>query len=232
MEYCVRHLDARGLIAALPSWVDSQIYLDAHKDSVRQSGPENPAYGEIDPATPEQLQGERAKFSAEDALLAFGIMAALENQMAALSALGEGASDIAAGYAGKEILEIVRSGESKAENLLPYVATQIHHVTHHPDLTPDELFVACVRFVQWARKSNLQRVLTLAVEMWARSKWARAIEEQRFNLRNPVTGVPAIRDALAANMKGLTFLGKLLIAAEPAMHTKFPPDFRNYLRSL
>lgn len=232
MEYYVRRLDAKGLIAALPSWVDSQIYLDAHKDSVRQSGPENPAYGEIDPATPEQLQGERAKFSAEDALLAFGIMAALENQTTALAVLGEGASDIAAGYSGKEILEIVRSGESKEEDLPPYVATQIHHVIQHPDLTPDELFVACVRFVQWAKKSNLQRVLTPAIEKWARARWEHAIEEQRFNLRNPITSVPAIRDALAVNMKGLTFLGKLLIAAEPAMHTKFPPDFRNYLRSL
>jgi hypothetical protein len=156
---------------------------------------------------PEQLKTERAVLTTEDALLSFGVMAALQNRSDALADLCAGAGDIQPGYPGRKILNIMASGESSEEELPPYVAVQIHHVTHHPDLTPDELFVAGMRFLQWAKKSNLQRVLAPAIESWARARWARAIEEQRFNLRSPASSVPAIRDALASTKSGLRFLG-------------------------
>src|SRR5207253_5207198 len=98
MEFLARRLDAKNYIAALPSWVDSQIYLDANRDIVRQSGPENPAYGEIPPATAEQLLTERAVFSAEDALLSFGIIAALRNRSDALVTFCTGEVNMPIGY--------------------------------------------------------------------------------------------------------------------------------------
>ncbi len=232
VEYCVRRLDATGLIANLPSWVDSQIYLDVHHEAVRQSGPEDPAYGEIDPATSEQLNGERAIFTAEDALLAFGIMAAVAGQPEPLASLCARAGEIQGGYAGREILDTIASGETSEKNLPPYVAVQIHHVIHNKHLTPDELFVAGVRFVQWAKKSSLQKVLGPAIAKWAREHWGHVIEQQTFNLRNPATSVPPIRDALASTESGLKFLGKLFVAAEPAMRTKFDNVFREFLLAL
>jgi hypothetical protein len=113
-----------------------------------------------------------------------------------------------------------------------YVAVEIHRLMHHPILTPDELFVANVRFVQWAKKSNLQRVLTLPLEAWARAAWAHAIEEQRFNLRSPTSSVPPIAEVLASSDTGLNFLGKLIVSAEPAVHHKFDQTFRDFLLSL
>jgi hypothetical protein len=192
MKFLARRVDAKGYIAALSSWVDSQIYLDANRDALQQSGPQNPVYGEILPATPEQLLAERAVFSAEDALLSFGIMAALQKRADALAALFAGAGHIQPGYPGRKILEVMANGQSHEEGLPPYVAVQIHQVAHQAVLTPDELFVACVRFAQWADKSNLQAVLTPPLEAWARAAWAHAIEEQRFNLRSPVGSVPPI----------------------------------------
>jgi hypothetical protein len=232
VEYCVRRLNATELIANLPSWVDSQIYLEANRETVRQSGPENPAYGEIDAATAEQLKSERAIFTAEDALLAFGIVAAVEGQTAALASLCARADEIRGGYAGKEILDIMASGKTSEENLPSYAAVQIYHLVNKKDMTPDELFVAGVRFVQWAKKSNLQRVLGPAIEKWARERWVHVIEQQTFNLRSPATSVPPIRDALASTESGVRFLGRLFVAAEPAMRTKFDHVFREFLLAL
>lgn len=231
MEFLLRRLDARSYVAALPSWVDCQIYLDLHREALRKSGPENPAYGEIPPATADERQSGRAVFTAEDALLTFGIIAALEKRSdkitdlcAAVEAMGD--------YPGRSILEVIAHGKGGEEALPSYVAFQIHRVAQEADLTPDELFPACVRFVQWAKKSNLQKVLTPAIEAWARARWSYAIEEQRFNLRNPASSVPPIEAALTSSDTGLTFLGRLLVAAVPAVHHRFDQAFREFLLSL
>jgi tetratricopeptide (TPR) repeat protein len=232
MEYCVRRFDAKGLIANLPSWIDGRVYLDTHREVVRQSNPCNPAYGEVDPATPDQLRGELAIATAADLLLAFCIMTAVQQQPAALVALCDLSAEIQPGYAGKEVLALMASGDGNDEELPAFVAVQVHKIAHHPDLTPDEVFVAGVRFVQWAKRSNFQKVLAPAIEKWARARWANIIEEQRFNLRNPVTSVPPIGDALASTETRLKFLGRLLVAAQPAMRTKFDQGFREFLLSL
>jgi len=232
MEFLARRLDANGYIAALPSWVDSQIYLDANRDIVRRGDPQNPVYGEIPPATPEQLLTERAVFSTEDALLSFGIMAALQRRLDALAILCAGGSEMLTGYPSRSILEIMAGGQSREEKLPSYVAFEIYRLIHQTTLTPDELFVACVRFVQWAKKSNLQRVLIPSVEAWARAAWERAIEEQRFYLRNPASSVPPIREVLSSADAGLNFMGKLIVSAQPAVHHKLEPSLHDFMRSL
>jgi hypothetical protein len=232
MEFLAQRLDAKGYIAALPAWVDSQIWLDANRDTVRRSDPQNPVYGEISRATPEQLLTERAVFSAEDALLSFGVIAALQKRTYALAALCTGAGDIQPGYPGRGILEVMASGQNREDRLSPYVAAEIHRAAHQATLTPDELFVACVRFVQWAKKSDLQRVLTPRLEAWARAAWERVIEEQRFNLRSPASSVSIIREVLASTGTGLSFLGRLIVSAQPAVQHRFDQIFRDFFLSL
>jgi hypothetical protein len=89
-----------------------------------------------------------------------------------------------------------------------------------------------VRFVQWAKKSNLQRILTPALEVWARAAWARIIEQQQSHLRNPASSVPPICEILSSADTGLHFLGRLIVSGEPAVRHKFDQTFRNYLLSL
>jgi hypothetical protein len=231
MRSLAQRLDAKGYIAALPSWVDAQIWLDANRDNVRLSNLLNPAYGEIPPATPEQLLTELAVFSAGDALLSFGIIAALQKRNDALAALCAAAGDLQHDYSGSNIIQIMSDGQSQDHKLPPYVAVEIHRVTHQAALTPDELFIACLRFVQWAKKSNL-RILTPALEVWARAGWSHAIEDQQFHLRSPATSVPPIREILSSADTGLNFLGKLIASAEPAVRYKLDQTLRNYLLSL
>jgi len=232
MESLLRRLDAKGYIAALPSWVDAQIYVESHRDSFVSSDPENPVYGEIPAATSEDLNSARAAFAVEDPLLSFGIIAALQHRPDALDDLCAEAANMPAGFDGKGVLGIIATGESAGEELPAYAAVQIHLAAKQSTLTPDELFVASVRFIQWAKKSNLQKVLTPAIEAWARAGWAHAIEEQRFNLRNPASTVAPIRAVLESSDIGLTFLGRLVVAAQPAVHHKLGEAFRQFLLSL
>jgi hypothetical protein len=99
-------------------------------------------------------------------------------------------------------------------------------------LTPDELFIASLRFVQAAKRSNFKKLLSSALAAWARECWAFAIAEQRFYLRNPSVTVPAIEDALAASDGDLAFVGKLLVAIQPAVNPRIDNEFREFLLSL
>ena len=225
-----RRLDAKGYITALPSWVDSQIWVDANR--VQQSDLQNTVYGGIPPSNPEQLLTELAAFSAEDALISFGIVAAVQRRLDALVALCEEGREIRIGYPGRSILEVMAGRRSREEKLPSYVAVEVHRVAHRATLAPDELFVACVRFLQWAKTSNFQRILVPPLEAWARAAWERAIEEQRFNLRSPASSVPAIREILASTGMGLGFLGRLNVSAQPAVQYRFDQTFRDFLLSV
>jgi hypothetical protein len=68
----IRKLDVTGFVAHFPAWIDSHVFLKAHSASLPKQTPLNPAYGEIPPATPEELQTPTAASSADDAILKFG----------------------------------------------------------------------------------------------------------------------------------------------------------------
>jgi hypothetical protein len=55
MDFSIQRLDAVGLIAGLPPWLDSRLYFVARQDLLRQGGPQNPVYGEIDFPSSEDL---------------------------------------------------------------------------------------------------------------------------------------------------------------------------------
>lgn len=232
MQFLARRLDAERYVAALPALVDCQIYVEANGEAMLRSGPENPAYGEIPRAKPEQLSTDRAIFSAEDALLSFGILAALRKEPDALSALCVAAARIQDGYSGKRILQVLVNGRSEEDNLAHYVAGEICRLASQPVLVPDELFVTSLRFVQWANRSHFKDVLISPLELWIRSAWDHAIEEQRFNLRNPASSVPPIREVLDAADTGLNFMGRLVVAALSAVHHRLDGSFREFLLSL
>ena len=177
------------------------------------------------------LVTERAVFSAEDGLLGFGMMAAVQRRLDALVALCEEMTAIQSGYPGRSILKVMAGGQVRDEELASYTAVEVHRVAHRVTLTPDELFIACARFLQWAKTSNLQQVLVPPLEAWARAEWESAIQEQRFNLRSPASSVPAIREILGSAGTGLDFLGRLVISAEPAVHCRFDQSFRDFLLS-
>jgi hypothetical protein len=228
----IRRLDVAGFIQNLPAWVDAQVYLEAHGTEIRNQGLENPAYGEIDQITPNELQKPIVKLTVEDALLSFGIVAALKQEPVALTSLYSRVSESQTSQAGKEIAKIMATGDAANQRFEDLTAAEVHKIANRGDLTPDELFIASLRFVQAAKRSNFKKLLSSALAAWARECWAFAIAEQRFYLRNPSVTVPAIEDALAASDGDLAFVGKLLVAIQPAVNPRIDNEFREFLLSL
>jgi hypothetical protein len=159
-------------------------------------------------------------------------MSAVGRQPTALASLRARLSKGQSGYAGKEIANIMAAGEGAGDRHEDIIAVQIYKVVNRADVTPDDLFVAGLRFVEAAARSNFKRQLAPVLADWARERWAYSIEEQQFYLHNPLQTVPSIREALASSEAGLAFVGKLLVTIEPAVKPHLGKSFREFLLSL
>lgn len=225
----IRRFDVDGFIAHLPAWVDSLVYMKANASDLQAHGPLNPAYGEIGPTT---SQEPATIFAIEYALLALGTMAAISSHPTVLASLRSRATNGRIALPGRRIAEIMASGERPGDRLEDHVAAEIYRIATRTDLTTDDLFVACVRFVQSAAHSNFKSFLARPLAEWARTLWTGTIREQRFRLRLPFLTVPLIEQALASGDVGLTFAGKLLVTLEPAVNRPLDQSLRSFLLSL
>jgi hypothetical protein len=135
-------------------------------------------------------------------------------------------------YPGRSLLDVMVNGKPIEDRVQEHTAEQIHKVCTQPDLTPNELFVSCVRFTQTIRASNFKATLTPVFIEWVRRKWTYALTEQAFYLINPAYNVPAIKAALNVLGNDISALGKMLVVIEPALKTRLGDAFRKYLQSL
>lgn len=163
--------------------------------------------------------------------MTFGIHAAISEKREAIAELGKLIADYPPRYSGGSILQGMLEGHKDGSRVEEFTADVIYKVASDAGLTADELFVACIRFLQTAKRSNFRKLLTPLILDWAKSKWNYVIDEQRFYLINPTTTVPAIRDALNALDEELSSLGRLIVAIEPSMKTPLSQPFRDYLVS-
>ena len=232
IDRSVRCFDADAFWRRLPAWVDLQFYLSLHKEALNSQNAANPIYGEIPSSSSDQLKEAVAIFAAEDAILNYGVSAALAGRADALSEFQAKAGAYPASYPGRPLLDVMTSGKVIKERVEEYTAEQIHKVCTQPDLTPNELFVSCVRFTQITRASNFKATLAPTLIEWVRRKWSYVLEQQTFYLTNPAYNVPVIKAALNGLGNDLSALGKMLVVIEPALKTWLGDAFRKYLQSL
>ena len=160
----IRRRDPRGLVASLGPWVDLQVYFAEHVAEFGILDPMNPTCGTIPVATPEQLRATVAASAAADAVLVFGIAAALQSDSDALVALCEGARQaFDAGHPGMGLAVILAGGPKQGETSEERAASSIHFAAHRQDLDPRELFVVGVQFVRLVVGSNFKGLLAEGV---------------------------------------------------------------------
>jgi hypothetical protein len=73
------------------------------------------------------------------------------------------------GLAGSEIAAVMAGTREPTERVDERIASQIRQAVTRDDLTPDELFVVCIRFAQAANRSNFKKLLAPRLETWARA---------------------------------------------------------------
>lgn len=224
-------LDVDGFAMQFSPWTDSLVYLAEHLEEFRKSDVTEPRQGFIPSASTSQLGASPVQQRIEDAIIAFGIFAAMNRRRDSVAALAAGLEGRLGTEAGRELLDIMSNGNSTAENLKAFICTAIHISFAHEALTPEQLFGVTVRFVQAIRQSAFSSHLVRRFVPWAREAWQRAAEN-RFALVNPRITVPVIQAALAGDRHDLSNVAALLLAAEDAVSVRLDPSLRDMLRAL
>jgi hypothetical protein len=232
IEHAVREHNAAALMEGLGPWIDSQVHLESRLKDYRDAGPLNPKYGEIEAASLEELDSGAAVATAQDAILSFGAVAAMAGKPDALTVLANLAREPTP-YAirVRSLVEIMNDSAADIRDLPERIARVISGVARQVDLTPDEVFVAGLRFTQVATNTRL-RPVAQRLETWVRAKWSDIVIHQKFRLRNPRSTAHEIETALRSSSTGLPFIAHVLLAAESAVTTELPLTMRNSLRSI
>jgi tetratricopeptide (TPR) repeat protein len=233
LEASIKRSDVQGFFASLESWVEGLFYIQGLGQTFREFSALNPTYGEIPPASPEQFAAPEGQRHFANALFAFGIVASLQRRPEALQKLN---SAMAEKHFSSELTRLagVMAGaiEPKAqpEEAVEVAINQV--ATRASDLQPDEVFVAALQMIQFIARATLNTALTPFLADWLRERWAHAVDEQAFLLRNPATNIPAIRQVLAMQEHTLQYCAHFLATVAPAAKTRLDESFRTYLTNL
>jgi len=228
----IRRLDVDDFLTCLPSWVDSQIYLKAHGAELRNQGPLEPVYGEIVGASEEDLKSPGGIFHTEDAIQGFGIVAALRSRPDALALLHARYNCDKREQAASQLTLALANGASTESGDRIIVARAANFLAGRAGPAPEELFVGTVRFVQAANASNFRKFLLRELTPWVRSRWHDVTQNQRFRLRNPSATVAPIEEALNGQAGGMQYLGRLILAIEPAVSSRLDRKTREFMLAL
>ncbi|WP_107311012.1 AAA family ATPase [Burkholderia metallica] len=225
------HMDVDGFMGQFRPWTASLAYLAEHSEELRKGDLVHPTYGTVPPAGVAQLDTPPIQRQIEDAILTFGMFAAMNRRRDALQELcrllvGKSGTD-----AGRELIAVMLNDGGAVEDVCIFVCRAVHTVITHDALTPDQLFGVTVRFVQAVRQSSFSTVVLRAFVPWARAAWHRAIEN-RFSIRNPKITIPLIEAALLVDSLELATVADILLAAEGAVSVRMASELREMLRLL
>jgi hypothetical protein len=224
-------LDVAAFMRQFGLWVDGLAYLTEHSEELRSGDMIQPTYGSIPKASLAQLETPLVQRSTEDAILAFGMFAAMSGDRDSVSALSSALEHQAGTEAGRGLLAIMLGNDDSTADARTFVSTAICTALANRGLTPEQLFIVTLRFVQAIRQSAFSFQLVKRFVAWSRAEWIKIIEN-RFAFRSPRITIPSIQSALARNHEDLSSIAALLLAAEDSVSVRLDPSLRAMLHSL
>lgn len=237
VEMALRHLRLGRAIAArdvaevlrlIPAWVDVRVYMESHPEAVRDFNMIKPRYVEIPTATAIEGTSDRAAQLVSDVAMAFGAMCAMSADADAMMRLRAGVRDLTENEQVRGMLDVMAGAATEQES----ESQLIFYASRNGELTPNDLLVVSIRLLRVAARSVFKATLGRSMAAWSRAKWSHAISQQTFLMSSPRLNVPAIQAALDAAGDDLGFVGRLLLAAEPAVATRLDQGHRDFLAAL
>jgi hypothetical protein len=232
IQAAIYRSDVGAVVIALGPWVDANLYFSEHKAEWHSQNILQPEYGIVPIASSEQLQTPKAIFTSAETLLAFGIYSVCSGKCMDWILLSNEIERIyGSDYPGRAILAALGGDGAQGEGVEYELASLVHIIEQRADVDPNTLFIAGVRFVEAAARSNFKELLADTVGNWVKISWTKAVQTQQFLLVNPKSTVPILKEAILTN-DGLAGAARILLAAEGAIKSRIDASFRDFLRSL
>lgn len=207
----------------------------AHMDARRSVGyeydPRKVSTSSIAPLPLASLMQGRTRDFLRDAALAQAVVTMeLPSASTASHLIVHDALRAAVGY--DAVPEWVGAELDDPEDFRQIVARVIASVSGDYDLSVEELFVAHLRLLEWARRSQHQRVVLPILARRVVRDWSGILATRRALLKMPMLNVPAIESALAAEGEDGSLIARVLLAAEGAVSVGIAAEMRALLENI
>jgi hypothetical protein len=162
-----------------------------------------PPRGEVPPLSGTDLSKPVVVGVAEDAVLAFGVAAALRGVADPAVELQKNFTEVVGeNYPGKPIVDKWCGVDVPLAPLDKTVTEAIALMRSGTHLEPRKLWEVGLRLFEKARQSNFRKTLVPLLVNWLTEEWKRIVANETFRLTRPLQTVPAIEASLAGSKQG------------------------------
>ena len=234
MEVDVDGLDADGFALHLAAYVEGAAYVSKEADHIKATfDPLSPERGQIPTVNQNPPHDPVVERAAIDAILAYGIRAALAFRSEAMMEL-EGALDrvFAEAFPGKIVFDHWNGMGVSLGQLEHSVVDFIKVLLQREHVQPYEFWMAGLYFFEWSDRSNFGRRIIRQLANCQKVEWKRITEEESFRLHRPRQTVPVIQTVLSEPAVDRRFVARILITTSEAVRASLGTEYRDRLKSI
>jgi hypothetical protein len=226
--------DGAGFVRHFEDYLAGMEHLRRQGQAAPESfNPLAPPRGEIQPLAAADLTQPIVEHLAVDAVIAFGVVAALrgavdpavELRKYLIEALGEN-------YPGECVVDKWCGVDAPLAPLDKAVTEAVTLVRSGAHLDPRRLWEVGLRLFEQIRQSNFRKALVPLLADWLDEQWKRIIANETFRLSRPMQTVPAIEASLAGDRKDEAFVASLLLTSAEAVGSPLASAYERLLREI
>jgi hypothetical protein len=192
-----------------------------------------PARGEIQPLSPGDLAQPVIEAVATDAIIAFGMAAALRGTSDPTIELQKNLTEtIGEDYPGKVIVDkwrgihvLLAQSDEVTSEAIALIRAGVH-------LEPRRSWEVGLRLSEYARRSQFRKALAPLVANWLGEQWKKIIANETFRLSRPLQTVPLIEASLAESKKSEAFVASVLLASAEAVGSPLGAAYEKLLKEI
>jgi tetratricopeptide (TPR) repeat protein len=204
--------------------------IAARRDELMASDPRDPMRGELPRVILDGSEDPAIRRKVLDAVIAFGISAALAGRPDEIRRMLNAMDDDLSGVRG--LVRIMAGGESLAPGQDEMVAEAVGLVGRRRPVEPTEALAATMRFVLFAAHSEYRKLLEAPLATWVREAWDHILEEHRFRLVAPELTASAISARLDRFAPSLAWAAGLALDALAATRASLLGGARDQLQKI
>ena len=227
----ISSLNATGFAEHFTKFIETTVHclknmehLTSAFDAVaptRENIPTLDSYTSVDPMI-EQV--------AKEAVLGFGIHTIMADQSEAFFELETALADYFGNFfPGKSVFDYLNDGLLSLTGQDLVVAERIKNHLRNGHFAPREFYLVGLRFFEWINQSRFRDSLMLPLANWLRSGWNRIVEQERFQIFNPLITVPPVVECLENSRNDRSFVTELLLVSSDAAGVRLSSEYRNDL---
>ena len=167
---------------------------------------------------------------AKGPLLSFAIVSITKERKKAIEELNETLKkEVSDSFPGQSVFDQFQGRGALEGELERTVVDIIAKYLEDDLLSPNEFWIAGLRFFEWANQSLFKDLLLPHIAAWQRKGWRRLTLKERFRLSAPILTVPSIEDVLNCPDDNGRFLASLILATADAVGSPLGREYREML---